>query len=197
MDLHHKMRETEVPPYAQATVLAGLLEQYENLVRSSAKSTLPGVAISLQTLGVMVFKWVQMPILWWYSFIQATSPFFSLSLVTVTLFFPHLQDQTYAHLLQGDIAVHMLLWISINILKHDLLSFPPVILSPSWQVTLTGKCATWFGHHYTLAKLRDSHLSPNDITAHNLVPLQPTPVKNRSSAVSTLHGCQSTIYELC
>ena len=34
MDLHHTMRASEVPPYAQATVLAGLLEQYENLVCS-------------------------------------------------------------------------------------------------------------------------------------------------------------------
>ena len=29
---HHKMRASEVPPYAQAMVLAGLLEQYDNMV---------------------------------------------------------------------------------------------------------------------------------------------------------------------
>lgn len=33
MTHHHKMRASEVPPYAQATILAGLLEQYDNLVR--------------------------------------------------------------------------------------------------------------------------------------------------------------------
>lgn len=33
MTEHHKMRASEVPPYAQAMVLAGLLEQYDNMVR--------------------------------------------------------------------------------------------------------------------------------------------------------------------
>ena len=31
---HHKMRASEVPPYAQAMVLAGLLEQYDNMASS-------------------------------------------------------------------------------------------------------------------------------------------------------------------
>lgn len=35
MTHHHRMRESEVPPYAQATVLAGLLEQYDNMVSQS------------------------------------------------------------------------------------------------------------------------------------------------------------------
>lgn len=39
MTEHHKMRASEVPPYAQAMVLAGLLEQYDNMVRSLLQSS--------------------------------------------------------------------------------------------------------------------------------------------------------------
>ena len=43
MTEHHKMRASEVPPYAQAMVLAGLLEQYDNMVCLCCRNICPHV----------------------------------------------------------------------------------------------------------------------------------------------------------
>ena len=33
MEIHHKLRASDIPPYAQSTVLARLMGQYEQMVR--------------------------------------------------------------------------------------------------------------------------------------------------------------------
>lgn len=58
MTHHHRMRASEVPPYAQATVLAGLLEQYDNMVSCLAHvlSTL------LSGLPIVQFTYIADPL---------------------------------------------------------------------------------------------------------------------------------------